>query len=147
MAFLMSPKCGSQKGEDLGCMEDVEVFPSQISEAYPSPDWQYGDWNYHAKGWFRPTAFQGVLTLWRVAAPSATEKRTTSLLCLPPFLILDEDPLYYAHLQSNKEASVWTCAFLLCMTHLLYRCQNRYVTIVFIAFARNVFWGGFSVFI
>ena len=31
-------KCGSHKGKDLGCTEDVEVFPSQISEAYPSPD-------------------------------------------------------------------------------------------------------------
>ena len=39
-------KCGSHKGKDLGC---TEVFPSQISEAYPSPDWQYGDGRYHAK--------------------------------------------------------------------------------------------------
>ena len=43
-------KYGSHKGKDLGCMEDVEEFPSQISEAYPSPDWQYGDGHYHAKG-------------------------------------------------------------------------------------------------
>ena len=32
------PKCGSHKGKDLGYTEDVEVFPSQISQAYPSPD-------------------------------------------------------------------------------------------------------------
>ena len=31
-------KCGSHKGKDVGCTEDVE-FPSQMSEAYPSPDW------------------------------------------------------------------------------------------------------------
>ena len=43
--------CGSHTGKGLvGCMEDVEVFPSQISEAYPSLDWQYGDGHYHAKG-------------------------------------------------------------------------------------------------
>ena len=52
----------------------VEVFPSQISEAYPSPDWQYGDEHFHAKGWFYPTAFQGILILWHVAAPLATKK-------------------------------------------------------------------------
>ena len=72
-------KCGSHKGKDRGCTEDVEVFPSQISEAYPSKDWQYGDGRYHAKGLFRPTACQGVLILWRGAALSATKKRTTPL--------------------------------------------------------------------
>ena len=53
-------KCESYKGKVLRCTEDIEVFPSQISEAYPSPDWEYGDGRYHAKGSFRPTAFQGV---------------------------------------------------------------------------------------
>ena len=43
-------ECGSHKGKDLDCMEDIEVFPNQISEAYPLPDWQYGDGYYHAKG-------------------------------------------------------------------------------------------------
>ena len=75
----VAKKCGSHKGKDLGCMEDVEVFPSQISEAYSSPDWQYGDRRYPAKGWFCPTAFQEVLTLWRRSAPYATKKRTTPL--------------------------------------------------------------------
>ena len=42
-------KCGTHKGTDLGGMED-EVFPSQISEAYPSPDCQYEDERHHAKG-------------------------------------------------------------------------------------------------
>ena len=55
------------------------MFPSQISEAYPSPYWQYGDGRYHAKGLFRLTAVQSVLSLWPVAAPSATKKRTTPL--------------------------------------------------------------------
>ena len=43
-------KCGSHKGKNLGCTEDVQVFPSQISEAYPSPAWQHGDGHFHAKG-------------------------------------------------------------------------------------------------
>ena len=43
-------KCGSHKGKDPDCAEDVEVFPSQISEACPTPDWQYGNGSYHAKG-------------------------------------------------------------------------------------------------
>ena len=42
-------KLGSDKGKDLVCSKDVEVFSSQIFEAYPSPDWQYGDGRYHAK--------------------------------------------------------------------------------------------------
>ena len=36
-------------GKDLGCTEHVKMFPSQISEAYPSPDCQYEDGRHHAK--------------------------------------------------------------------------------------------------
>ena len=106
-------KCESHKGNDLRCTEDDEVFPSQISEAYLSPNWQYVDGHYHAKGSFRPSAFQGVLTLWRVAAPSATKKRTiplcSSVLSSTP--IMDERTFHYAHLQNNKETILWTRAF------------------------------------
>ena len=38
----------------------LKCFPAKF-QAYNSPDWQYGDGRYHAKGWFLPTAFQGVL--------------------------------------------------------------------------------------
>ena len=38
------------RGKIWAVREDVEVFPSQESEAYLSPDWQYGDGRYHAKG-------------------------------------------------------------------------------------------------
>ena len=48
--FLQVAKYMEVKGKDLGCTEDVEVFPSQISEAYPSPDCQYGGGRYHTKG-------------------------------------------------------------------------------------------------
>ena len=61
------------------------MIPSQISEAHPSPNWQDGNERYHAKGWFRPAAFQGVLTLSRVPEPSATKNRTKPLCSsLPP---------------------------------------------------------------
>ena len=87
MSFFRLPKMWKSQGEDVGCMGDVEVFPSQISEAYPSQDWQNGDGHYHAKGWFRLTAFQGVLTLWFIVALSATknEPYLSALLCLLHF--------------------------------------------------------------
>ena len=37
-------------GKDLRCTVDVEVFPSQVFEAYASPDWQHVDGRFHAKG-------------------------------------------------------------------------------------------------
>ena len=58
-------------------MENVEVFPSQISKAYPSPNWQCSDMHYRVTGWFFPTAFQGILTLWHIAV-SATCLHSTS---------------------------------------------------------------------
>ena len=48
--FFRSPKCGSHKEKYLGCTENVEVFSSQISEAYTSLYCQYEDGSYHAKG-------------------------------------------------------------------------------------------------
>ena len=53
LSMNLSPghqKYGCHKEKDLGCMEDIEKFPNQISEAYPSPEWQYGDGRYYAKG-------------------------------------------------------------------------------------------------
>ena len=65
------------RGKICALLEDVEVFPSQIFEAYPSPDWQYWYGYYNAKGWFRPTTFQCVLGLWHVAESLASKKQTT----------------------------------------------------------------------
>ena len=52
---------------------------------------------------------------------SHQETNYTSLLffALLPFPMLDEHTLHYAHLQSNKETTVWTCAFSLCMSATL----------------------------
>ena len=47
--------------------------------------------------------------------PPRNEPHLSALLCLPPFPMLDEHTLHYADLQSNKEITVWTCAFSLCM--------------------------------
>ena len=41
--------------------------------------------------------------------PLRNEPHLSALLCLPPFPMLDEHTLQYAHLQSNKETTVWTC--------------------------------------
>ena len=49
--------------------------------------------------------------------PPRKEPHLSALLCLPPFPMLDEHTLHYAHLQSNKETTVWTYAFSLCMSH------------------------------
>ena len=108
----------------------LKCFPSQISEAYPSPEWQYGDGRYHAKGWFHPIALQGILILWHVfqhRQPPKNEPHLSTLLCLPPFPMLDEHTLHYAHLQSNNETTVWTCAFSLCMSPSLQMGNNSVV--------------------
>ena len=99
----------------------LKCFPAKSLKRIPSPNLQYGDGRCHAKGWFHPTAFQGVLTLWRVAAPSATEKRTTSLCSslLVSISNVGRTHFTHAHLQSSKETTVWTCAFSLCMSPAL----------------------------
>ena len=44
------------------------------------------------------------------------ERNLSALFCLPPFPMLDEHTLHYAHFQSNKETTVRTCCvFSLCM--------------------------------
>ena len=51
--------------------------------------------------------------------PPRNEPHLSALICFPPFPMLDEHTLHYAHLQSNKETTVWTCAFSLCMSPTL----------------------------
>ena len=89
-------------------------------------------------------SIQGVLTLWRVATPSVTKKRTTPLcsFLLASISNTGRKNLHHVHLLNNKETTVWTCACL-----LPYRLQYRYVTKVLPAFVRNVFCGGYSVFV
>ena len=74
--------------------------------------------------------------------PTRNESHLSALLCSPRFPMLDEHTLHYAHLQSNKETTVWTCAF-----SLSYRWQYRYVKNSVASFWRNLLYGGCSVFI
>ena len=144
MSFFRSQKkCGNHKEKDLRCTEDVKVFPSQISEDYPSPYGQYGDWSYHAKKMNMPDSFLGRFDFMaRRSSLSHQETNYTSLLS--SISILDEHILHYAHLQNNKATTVLTCA----ISRLLpYRWQYRYVTTVLPVFVRNVFYGECSVFI
>ena len=92
-----------------------------ISEAYPSPDRQYGDGRYHAKVCFRPTALPGFLNFWRVAAPSANKKRTTPLCSSLLASISNARQTHFtlAHLQCNKETTLCTCGFSLCTSPTL----------------------------
>ena len=77
---------------------------------------------------------------------SRNEPRLSVLLSLPPFPMLDEHTLHYAHFQSNQEK---VCG----PVHFHYACllpyiwQYRYVTTVLPAFSSNVFYRGCSVFI
>ena len=51
--------------------------------------------------------------------PQRNRPHFSAFLCLPPPPMLDEHTLNYAHLQSNKETTLWTCAFSLCMSPTL----------------------------
>ena len=129
-------KCGNHKGKDLGCTEDVEVFSRQSLKLNPH---QIAVWRraFSCKRWFRPTAFQGhtqQTCVFQHPQPPRNEPHLSALLWLPPFPMLGEHTLYNAYLQSNKETTVWICAY-------------RYVTTVLSAFARNVFYGGCSLLI
>ena len=146
--FLQIIKMWKPQGIDLGCRENVEVFLCQISEVYPSPDWHCGDGRYHAKGWISPIAFKGVLALWRVAAPSATKKRTHPL-CSSLLVSISNSGRIHFTLRSPPEQYRNNCVDLVCFHYaclLPYRWQYRYVTTVLPDFARNVFYGGCSVF-
>ena len=79
MSFFRSPKMWKSQGER-------SWLHGKCSSVFLPNFWslsltrlEYGDARCHEKRWFRPTAFQGALTLWRVAASPATNKRTTPL--------------------------------------------------------------------
>ena len=136
------------KGKDLECTDDVEVFPSQISEAYPSPDWQYGEGRYHAKGCFRPKEFRRVLALWRVAAPSAIKKRTTPLCSsfLASISNAGTNTIYITFTSRAIKKQLCGSVRFPYASLLSYRWQYRYVTTVLPGFPNNVFYGRCSVF-
>ena len=99
----------------------VEVFPTQISDAYPSPDGSMGTDVIIQKN---DSVRQHSRAFWLYGASQhpqrlRNEPHLSALLCLPPFPMLNEHTLHYAHLQSNKETTVCTCAFSICMSPTL----------------------------
>ena len=89
----------SLQGKDLGYTEDVEVFPSQISEAYPSPDWQSGYRQFIMQK--DDSVQQNSRAFWLFGAsqhpqPPRNEPHLSALILLPPFPMLDERTLHYA---------------------------------------------------
>ena len=81
-----------------------------------------------------------------MARRSTLSHHVSALLCLPLFPVLDEYTLHYAHLQSNKETTVWTCAFSLCISPTLQMAVSKRNNSV-ASFARKVFYDGCSDFI
>ena len=51
--------------------------------------------------------------------PPRNKPHLPAFLSLPSFPMLDKHTLHYTHLQSNKEKTMWTCVFLLCMSPTL----------------------------
>ena len=153
----MKPKCtivflqvaknvGVTRGKIWTVRMMLKCFPAK-SVAYPSLNWQYGDGRYHAKGWFRPRAFQGVLTLSGVSTPGQQEENQTSLLFLVCLHFQCRTSTLYTTLTSRaikKQLCGLVHFHYACL--LPYRWQYRFVMTVLPAFARNVFYGVCSVF-
>ena len=76
--------------------------------------------------------------------PPRNEPHLSALLCLPPFPLLDEHTLQYAHLQNNKQTIVWTCAFSLCMFPTLQRAVSIHNNSVASFCEECVLWRAFG---
>ena len=119
MSFFRSPKTWKSRGERCG------LYGGCWNVSQPN-FWNLSltrlavwDGRYHAKEWFRPTAFHEILTLWRVAASSETNH--TALLffaCLHFQCCMNT---LYTTLTSRtiKKTTVWTCEFSQCMSPTL----------------------------
>ena len=118
----------------------LKLIPHQIGSMGKGVIMQKGD-----------SVRQNSSAFWLYGAPQHPQPprngpHLSALLCLPLFPMLDEHTLHYAHLQSNKETTVWTSALSLCMSPTP-QLTVLIVTTVLPAFARNVFYGGCSVLI
>ena len=136
----VAKKYGSHKGKALGSTEDVEVFAGQISEAYPSPDWQYGERALSCKRLTPSDSIPGGFDFMaRRSTLSHQETNHTSLLF---FLCPD----FQCWTNTIKRQLCGPVRFhYACLQP--YRWQYRYVTTVLPAFAKNGFYGECSVFI
>ena len=95
MSFFRSQKMWKSRGKIWTARRMLKCFPAKSPKLIPH---QIGS----------QTAFQGVLTSWRVAALSATKKRTTPLCSylIASISNADEHILHYAHFQSNNKTTV-----------------------------------------
>ena len=98
----------SHKGKDLGCTRMLKCFPAkslkrirhQIGSMETGVIMQKAD-----SGRQNSKAFRLYGASQHPQAPR-NEPRVSALLCVPPFLMLDEHTLHYAHLQSDEETTV-----------------------------------------
>ena len=118
MCFFRSPKMWKSQGERYVMYGGCWSVPSQISEAYPS---HIGGMRTGIIMQKDDSVRQHSRAFWLYDAtqhpqPPRNEPYPSALLCLPPFSMPDERTLHYAHLRSNRETIVWTCAFSQCMS-------------------------------
>ena len=114
-------KCGSHKGKIwtvrrmLKCFsaKSLKLIPHQIGCIGTDVIMQKDDSiRQHSRAfWFYGASEH--------SQPPRNKPHLSARLCLPPFPMLDEHIVHYTHLQSNKETTVLTCAFSLCMSHTL----------------------------
>ena len=140
--------CESDKRKDLGCTDDVEIFPSQISDAYLSPDRQYGDGHYHVKDDSVREHSRAFACMARRSTLRHQRTNHTSLLFFACLHFHCWTNTLYTMLTA-KAIKKQLCGLVrfhyACL--LPYRWQYRYVTTVLTTFARNMFYGGCSVLI
>ena len=118
MSFLRSPKMCKSQGERSGlyggCRRVSQPNLWSLSLIKLTVGWsgvimqKDGSVRQHSKLFWLYGASQQ-------PQPPRNEPHLYALLRLPPFPILDDHTSHYAHLQSNKETTVWTCAFSLGM--------------------------------
>ena len=105
------------RGKILAVRKMSKCFPAKPLKLIPLQTGSMGTGVIVQKdACFRPT-------LSRVAAPSATKKRTTPL-CSSFLASFSNNGLthftLHAHLQSNRETTVWSCAFSVCLSPTLH---------------------------
>ena len=101
-------KCGSHEGNIWAVRRISKCFPTKSLKLNPHQIGNMGTGITMQKDDSRAFWLYGAS---QHPQPPRNEPHLSALLCLPPFSMLDEHTLHYAHLQSNKETSVWTSAF------------------------------------
>ena len=141
MSSFKSPKMWKSQGESSelyrGCCV-FQLIPHQIGSMGTAVVMQKDDSvRQHSRAFW---LYGGSLH----PQPPRNEPHLSVLLCLPPFPMLDEHTLHYAHLQSSKETTVWTPAFSLCISLTLQKALSIRNNSVASFFEEGVLWRVFS---